>query len=264
VQAAQDRLLKSVGRIHSFDVAKESVALACRAGYKNINVDLMSGLPGQETGDLTESATQAEKLCATHISMYALKLEGNTPLYDSVKKGEVVLPDGDAEYEMSKAARERLSQLGYARYEVSNYAKPGYECLHNLHYWHNDDYLGVGLASASGMGGRRTTNTRDITEYIDKLNGGEPAYSENAKSSDEEYAFETLMLGLRLVRGIDLDEYEARHGIDLRERFKQTLDSLQERGLVDIYEGRLYLTEKGMDIQNTVLVEFMEKYDMRQ
>ena len=262
VQAAQDRLLKAVGRIHDFGTAAESVELAHHAGFRNINIDIMSGLPGQEAEDLLESVAQAEKLRATHISMYTLKLEENTPLYTAVNGGKITLPDKDEEYDMSKAARDRLSKLGYVRYEISNYAKPGFECLHNLHYWNNDDYLGVGLSASSGLNGRRTTNTRDIAEYIEKLNSGILPYAENAQSGSEEYAFETLMLGLRLVRGIDIDEYKARHGIDLRERFKETLASLRDRGLADIYEGRLYLTEHGMDIQNTVLVEFMEKFEV--
>ena len=200
VQAAQDSLLREVGRIHDFETAKESVRLAERAGFSNISVDLMSGLPGQTESDLLESVRLSTDMGINHISMYTLKLEEGTPLYRAVNKGEVTLPGRDEEYEMSKAARAELSSAGYDRYEVSNYAKSGYECAHNLHYWHNNDYLGVGLAAASGLGGRRTINTRDINGYIKKIDEGTLPYEENAQSGDEEYAFETLMLGLRLVR----------------------------------------------------------------
>ena len=261
VQAAQDRLLHAVGRIHDFDEAKESIALACRAGFKNISVDIMSGLPEQQKDDLLDSVNQADKLCSTHISMYTLKLEEGTPLQKSVKSGKTQLPSKDEEYEMSKAARGRLEKMGYSRYEISNYAKPGYECLHNLHYWHNDDYLGLGLAAASSLKGLRTTNTRNMSEYIKKIHAGDMAYAESEQSSQEEYAFETLMLGLRLVQGVDIAEYEARHGIDIMQRLGAEIESLKSRGLADIYEGRLYLTEPGLDLQNSVLVELMEKYD---
>ena len=261
VQAAQDWLLQAVGRIHDFDEAKESISLACRAGFKNISVDIMSGLPEQRKEDLLDSVNQADKLCATHISMYTLKLEEGTPLYKSVKSGKTLLPSKDEEYEMSKAARERLAQMGYLRYEISNYAKPGFECLHNLHYWHNDDYLGLGLSAASSLNGLRTTNTRIMSEYIDKINAGNMAYAESEQSGGEEYAFETLMLGLRLVEGVDMAGYKARHGIDIMQRLGAEIESLTSRGLADIYEGRLFLTEEGLDLQNTVLVELMEKYD---
>ena len=261
VQAAQDWLLHAVGRIHDFDEAKESISLACRAGFKNISVDIMSGLPGQEKQDLLDSINQADKLCATHISMYTLKLEEGTPLYKSVKSGETELPSKDQEYEMSKAAQKQLAQKGYSRYEISNYAKPGFECLHNLHYWHNDDYLGLGLSASSSLNGLRMSNTRDMNEYIDKIHAGNMPYAEYAQSGEEEYAFETLMLGLRLVEGIDIAEYKARHGIDLMQRLGDEIESLQNRGLADVYKGRFYLSEEGLDLQNTVLVELMEKYD---
>jgi oxygen-independent coproporphyrinogen-3 oxidase len=261
VQAAQDWLLQAVGRIHDFDEAKESIALACRAGFKNISVDIMSGLPDQRKEDLLDSVNQADKLCATHISMYTLKLEEGTPLYKSVKSGKTQLPSKDDEYEMAKAARERLAQMGYLRYEISNYAKPGFECLHNLHYWHNDDYLGLGLSAASSLNGLRTTNTRIMSEYIEKIHAGNMPYAESEQSSEEEYAFETLMLGLRLVEGVDMVAYKSRHGIDIMQRLGAEIESLKNRGLADIYEGRLCLTEQGLDLQNTVLVELMEKYN---
>ncbi len=261
MQAAQDHLLKAVGRIHDFNEAKESVALAQRSGFSNINVDLMSGLPGQSVADLLESVKRTADMGVLHVSMYTLNLEEGTPLWDAVQKGSVILPSKDEEHEMSKAARVRLSELGYNRYEISNYAKPEHECRHNLHYWHNDDYLGLGLAAASSMSGLRTNNTRDIGEYIRKACGGQMPYDESSKSGEEEYAFETLMLGLRLVQGVDVAGYKERHKIDLIQRFGKEIDSLKERGLADVYEGRLYLTEHGMDIQNTVLVEFMEGFD---
>ncbi len=261
MQSAQDEILKKAGRIHTFAQTEESVGLAQKAGFSNISVDLMSGLSGQTEQDLISSVEKASKLGVNHISMYTLKLEEGTPLYRAVNAKKVVLPSKDEEYEMSKAARNRLAELGFDRYEISNYAKSGYECAHNLHYWHNDDYLGLGLAAASSKDGLRTTNTRDIKEYISKINSGKTAYSEYAQSSAEEYAFETLMLGLRITEGVNIAEYNMRHGINIMDRFGNLIQSLKERRLADVYEKRLYLTEEGMDLQNSVLVEFMEGYD---
>jgi oxygen-independent coproporphyrinogen-3 oxidase len=261
VQSTHDDVLKAVGRIHTFFDAREGVELAHKAGFSNISVDLMSGLPGQGKEHLLSSVKQVAKMKVNHVSMYTLKLEEETPLYGEVKGGIIILPSKDSEYEMSKSAREKLNRLGYKRYEISNYAKPGFECAHNLHYWNNDDFLGLGLAAASAKSGYRTTNTRDIHEYISKINSGKIAYAEKAQSCAEEYAFETLMLGLRLTKGVDLGEYVARHGIDLMERFKAEISDLKKRGLIKLCEGRMHLTDEGMDVQNTVLVELMEGFD---
>jgi oxygen-independent coproporphyrinogen-3 oxidase len=261
MQSTHDEILKEAGRVHTFSEAKESIELAKKAGFSNISVDLMSGLPLQTKEHLLESVNEAAKMGVNHISMYTLKLEEGTHLFHAVNNGDVVLPDKDSEHEMSKAARKELYRLGYARYEISNYAKNGYESLHNLHYWRNDDYLGLGLAASSAKSGLRTTNTRDINEYISKKNSGRDSYIENAQSGKEEYAFETLMLGLRLTEGVSFAEYQVRHGIDLGQRFKAEIESLIERNLAQIDNGRLYLTDEGMDVQNSVLVDFMEKFE---
>jgi len=261
MQAAQDDILKAVGRIHTFSQAKDSVAIAKTAGFDNISIDLMSGLPGQSADNLIESVEITAKMGVSHISMYTLKLEEGTPLFTAVKNGQIILPDKDTEYEMSKAARERIVQLGYNRYEISNYAKDDKTCAHNLHYWHNDDYLGVGVAGASSKLGLRSMNTRGIKEYIDIINIGEMPYTEHAQSSEEEYAFETLMLGLRLVEGVNIVEYYIRHGIQLDKRFGELIVSLARRSLISLENDVLTLTEKGMDVQNSVLVEFMEGFD---
>ena len=261
VQAAQDDLLSKVGRIHTFEEVQENLALACRAGFANISIDLMSGLPEQTEEDLLESVEQAKKLCVSHVSLYTLKLEEGTRLYDDVEKGRVSLPSKDEEYEMSFMARKRLKEHGYSRYEISNYAKEGFECKHNLHYWHNDDYLGLGLAAASAQDGLRSINSRDMGEYLFKINSGDFAYEESVKSSDEEFAYETLMLGLRLTRGVNIEEYKSRHNINLLERLKSEIESFSKRGLAEVSEGRFFFTEKGLDLQNSLLVDIMEKFD---
>ncbi len=260
VQAVQNELLKKIGRIHIFSDVKKSVELAHKAGFQNISIDLMAGLPTQSESDLLESVSQCTDLNVNHISMYSLKLEEGTALYHEVMGGKSILPSSDKEWEMSKKARQLLATLGYARYEISNYAKSGYESLHNLHYWKNHDYLGVGVSASSAKKGLRTTNVKVITEYVKSINDGNLAYMDSAQSTDEEYAFETLMLGLRLKHGIDKHEYLCRHNIDLDQRFGEIIASMIKRKLIISSDDILRLTDFGMDIQNSVLVEFMEGF----
>lgn len=261
MQATQDDLLRRIGRIHTFDEAKRSVELAKSCGFDNINVDLMTGLPGQRVNDLIESIKKTNAMGVNHISMYTLKLEEGTSLYREVMSNETTLPDEKVEYAMSKEARTLLDKLGYKRYEISNYAKNGAMCLHNLHYWHNDDYLGVGVSASSSKSGYRTMNVISIDEYAKMIKSGELPYSETEQSSDEEFAFETLMLGLRLTSGVDIEEYYKRHGIKLLEKFDKIIAKFIEQGHIDTSNGRIRLTDSGLDIQNTILVEFMEGYE---
>ncbi|MCK5128961.1 MAG: radical SAM family heme chaperone HemW, partial [Clostridiales bacterium] len=260
LQAVQDDSLKKIGRIHTFEEAQKSVVLAKRAGFANISVDLMSGLPMQRSEDLIESVQKAHAMDIQHISMYTLKLEKGTALAQEVRQGKTTLPNEDAEYDMAQAARQLLATLGYQRYEISNYAKPEHACLHNLHYWHNDDYLGVGVAAASSRRRLRTTNTYAIDEYTKCIMKGELPYKEQAQSDDETLAFETLMLGLRLTEGVNIVEYYIRHGIQLDKRFNELIVSLTKRGLITFEDDVLCLTDEGMDVQNSVLVEFMEGF----
>jgi oxygen-independent coproporphyrinogen-3 oxidase len=261
MQATQDDLLCRIGRIHTFDEAKKSVELAKRCGFQNINVDLMTGLPGQNVDDLLESIKRTSELGVNHISMYTLKLEEGTALYHEVMSNKTTLPDEKIEYNMSKQARRLLNDLGYERYEISNYAKDGAECMHNLHYWYNDDYLGLGVSASSSKSGYRTMNVASINEYVKMIKRGELPYMEKEQSSDEEFAFETLMLGLRLTCGVDIEKYYKRHGIKLLERFDKIITKFEKQWHIDTLDGRIRLTESGLDIQNAILVEFMEGYE---
>lgn len=261
MQATQDDLLRRIGRIHTFDEAKRSVELAKSCGFDNINVDLMTGLPGQSVDDLIDSIKKTNAMGINHISMYTLKLEEGTSLYHEVMSNETILPDEKVEYMMSKEARTLLDKLGYKRYEISNYAKNGAMCLHNLHYWHNDDYLGVGVSASSSKSGYRTMNVASIDEYAKMIKSGELPYIEKEQSSNEEFAFDTLMLGLRLTEGVNIEEYYNRHGIKLLDRFDKTIAKFIEQGNIDVSNGRTRITDSGLDIQNVILVEFMEGYE---
>ncbi len=266
VQAYQERLLAMLGRIHRFRDAEETVKLARKAGFTNLSLDLMFGLPGQTERDWRETLEAALSLKPEHISAYGLIPEEGTPLNGDLRSGRLTLPDPAEERNMYAAAREVLGKGGYFPYEVSNFAKAGYECRHNLGYWRQVPYLGLGVSAASmagwkkektGVSYRRLTNPRTYDEYESMIRKGNPA-REEISISPAEARFETLMLGLRLYEGIREDEFLQLHGGSLEEYRGKVLRSLEKKGLLCHGEGRWFLTERGMDIQNSVLVELMD------
>ncbi len=266
VQACQDHLLAMLGRIHRFREAEETVGLARKAGFSNLSIDLMFGLPGQTEQDWRETLEAAISLNPEHISAYGLIPEEGTPLEKDLRAGRLMLPDPAEERSMYTAAREALRGKGYFPYEVSNFSKPGYECRHNLGYWRQIPYLGLGVSAASmvrrkkeaaGIRYTRLTNPRNYTDYESMIRSGKPA-REEIMVSVPEARFETLMLGLRLYEGIGEEEFLRLHGISLEEYRGPVLHSLETDGLLCHRDGRWFLTDRGMDIQNSVLVELMD------
>jgi len=260
MQAAQDRLLKKIGRIHTADDCRKSAALAMEAGISNISFDLMSGLPGQDETMLLQSIDFATSLGASHLSLYTLKLESGTKLEADVISGTVELPGEDQEWAMSAQARIRLAELGFDRYEISNYAKPGFECRHNIKYWHRAPYIGLGTAAASFDGIVRTQNTPDLRDYMDRIESGLLPFNDTETLSGSDAAFEELMLALRMTRGLDCDSFRNKFGIDIFGLFADIIARYKTSGCLNIKNGSIALTDKGMDIQNRILVEFMEAW----
>ena len=262
VQSFDDRLLCSIGRIHTSSEAEEAVSLARAAGFDNINIDIMYGLPNQTEEDYITSIERAAGLGVEHISAYSLILEEGTRLYDRVKSGEIYLPDEDAVYDMHRAGMERLSELGYTRYEISNYSKPGKQCLHNLNYWNVGEYLGIGLNSSSALmedGGLvRFRNADVISQYIDEINKGSLPRREIEHISDEDEMFEWAMLGLRKIEGVDRKAFVKRFGTDFADVFSQAVDTLEKMGWLEQDERYIRLTDRGLDMQNSALMEFMD------
>ncbi len=266
IQACQDHLLAMLGRIHRFHDAEETVRLVRKAGFTNLNLDLMFGLPGQTEQEWRETLEAALSLNPEHISAYGLIPEEGTPLEEDLRFGRVKLPDPDEERNMYTAARTLLGEKGYFPYEVSNFSKPGYECRHNLGYWHQIPYLGLGVSAASmvsrkkegaGVSYTRLTNPRNYADYESMIRYGNPSREESIISVPEA-RFEALMLGLRLYEGIGEEEFFHLHGISLEEYRGPVLRSLEADGLLYHRNGRWFLTERGMDIQNSVLVELMD------
>lgn len=260
LQSADDGLLQAVGRIHTYDQFLTAFHAARDAGFQNINVDLMHGLPGQRETDYLDTLRKVCDLDPEHISAYALILEEGTPLYRQVRTGEAALPDEDAVADMEDGGMAYLKERGYKRYEVSNFARPGYECRHNLIYWNDEPYLGFGVAAHSSARGQgewlRWSNTDSIPEYLRKLKRGRLPTAETLHIDKKEEMFEVVMLGLRKVHGIPRQAFSERFGVPLEKAFPDAWLNVQASGWWQDDPTRYALTAQGMDYLNTALCYF--------
>jgi oxygen-independent coproporphyrinogen-3 oxidase len=250
-QARQERLLHMIGRIHRWEQVIASVEIARDAGYENINLDLMFGLPSQTISDLQATLDAAIALSPTHLSCYGLVVEQGTPIHRDIAAEKLVLPNENVERDMYELVRQTLIEHGFYQYEISNFARDGYECRHNIHCWTRVPYLGFGCAAHSFFDECRTMNPANLDAY---LAGEEPQVEHISK---EEARFESLMLGLRMTRGVKDEDFTRMHGMTIREAFGDKLDRPIVAGLVKWYEEALCLTRLGMDLQNSVLVDLM-------
>ncbi|MGO8691414.1 MAG: radical SAM family heme chaperone HemW [Thermoguttaceae bacterium] len=250
-QATQTRLLRLIGRIHDWDEVIASAEIARKAGFDNLNLDLMLGLPSQTVSDFRETLAAALALSPTHLSCYGLIVEEGTPLCRDVTGGKLALPDEAIERDMYELARQTLAEHGLHQYEISNFAREGYACRHNINCWARVPYLGFGSAAHSFYEQCRTMNPAKLDAYL----GGEEPKTEQI--SKEEARFESLMLGLRMTRGVKDEDFTRMHGMSIREAFGEKLDKPISSGLLEWHEGALRLTRLGMDLQNSVLVDLM-------
>lgn len=249
-QSFDDGLLKSLGRIHTAAQVGEAVAMARGAGFENINLDLMYALPGQGMDQWIETLDAAVALDVEHISAYSLIVEPGTPMAARVASGEAVVPDDDAVNDMQREAIRRLSGAGYGRYEISNYAKPGRECRHNLVYWNRGDYLGLGCAAHSFMGGCRFHNPQSLDAYLSGERMQDLTWLTRRDGMEE-----TLMLSTRTVRGLDLARWARDFGAPFEEGREAALARLEAGGLIEVDGDYLRLTTRGMELQNAVVLE---------
>ena len=293
VQSFDDHFLRALGRRHSAAQAEEAYRLARRAGFRRVNLDLMFGLPEQSLEDWAATLERALALAPPHLSLYCLTLEPGTPLERWVREGRVPQPDPDLAAELYALAEERLEAAGYHHYEISNWALPGEECRHNLIYWRNEAYLGVGAGAHSSLGGYRFHDTLSPRSYIERvrrwaavgarrletldaatLAGLGPVEGVEAISRDLEMA-ETVFLGLRLLDGLELEVFRRRFGVGLRERYGPQVAELEELGLLEEVPpgghgaapaagtgcpsgGVLRLTRRGHLLANQVFLRFLE------
>lgn len=252
-QAMDDRLLRRLGRIHTADEVREAVRMARRAGFDNLSLDLMYALPGQSMEDWLRTLEAAIELGPEHLSAYSLIVEDGTPLAERLEKGEIDVPDDDAAIEMQRAAVDRLAQAGYERYEISNYARNGRVCRHNVVYWERGEYLGIGCAAHSLVQGERFENPRELEEYLAGMRRIDPV-----RLSREDEMEETLMLSTRMVRGMDLAAYRREFGVDFEKSREKAMIRMEKLGLAERRDGFLRLTRKGLEVQNAVVVELLD------
>ncbi len=257
VQSFADNRLKALNRNHNSAQSKEAYELARRAGFDNINLDLIFGLPEQELDDWARTLDRALAWQSEHLSLYALQVEQGTALERQIAKGRLPSPDPDLAADMFCMAEERLAAAGFEHYEISNYARPGYRSRHNLTYWLNLPYLGFGAGAHSYYLGVRYSNVLKPGDYIARLKRGETVVAVREEIGRELEIGETLMLGLRLEEGIAFEDFQARFGKDIRDLHAATIAQLQEWGLLQVGAGRMRLTGRGRLVSNQVLWRFL-------
>ena len=264
VQSLDDALLCAVGRIHTRAQAVEAVRLAREAGFDNVNLDLMYGLPGQTPAQWEQTLREAIALAPEHLSCYSLILEDGTPLKAQADAGMCApLPDEDALAAMDELTLRLTHEAGYARYEVSNYAKPGFECRHNMVYWACEPYLGAGCAAHSDMDGRRFYNPESWEEYLLMAERGETARPAEGNASLDERMFERMMMGLRQTRGVDKARFARDFGREIDSVWPKTIAEMTDQKLMTINKERIRLTQRGMQVMNGVLVALMDEMDSK-
>ena len=266
VQSAKPEELQLLGRIHTFEDAKNTVTWARKAGFENISLDLMSALPGQSFADYKENVEEILSLQPEHISSYSLIIEEKTPFYELYAEGmekEDDLPEEETDRAMYAYTKARLQEAGYERYEISNYAKPGYESRHNSSYWTGREYIGVGLGASSLFTNARYHNETDLLTYINEVETGKDIRRETERLTVEEQMEEFMILGLRRMCGVSRNEFLKRFGRPLETIYGTVLQKLKRQELITIEEDRIALTELGIDVSNQVFVEFVPEEFVR-
>lgn len=263
MQSAVEEELQSLGRIHSSEDAFDTYELAIKTGFNNINIDLMSAIPGQTKESWKESLKRILDLepAPAHVSAYSLIIEEGTPFFEKTP----TLPDEDTEREMYKITNDILSESGYLRYEISNYAKPGFACRHNCTYWERGSYAGFGIGAASLVEQVRFSNTRNLKDYLGKyLKNATVAIKENRQElSVEEQMEEFMFLGLRMMRGVSAGKFSDLFGRTIDQVYPGIVEKYCRQGLLQKIpeqgsgEARIALTERGIDVSNVIMADFL-------
>lgn len=257
LQAVQNTLLKSIGRIHNYDEFERNFKEARDFGFNNINVDLIFGLPNQSLENWKESLERIIALNPEHISAYSLIIEEGTAFYKLYEEDKLNIPTEDVEREMYNLAKSKLLEAGYYQYEISNYSKRGLECRHNLAYWNMDSWIGVGSAASSYINNKRLTNTSVVEKYIEGINNDNPIMEEEIINSLEDNIEEFMFMGLRKIKGISISEFKRRFGKSIEDVYGPLLDKYENAKLIIRDGDNLYLSSQGIEWSNQIMAEFL-------
>ena len=262
LQSASDAELRELGRIHTYEDFLKSYDLIRKKGFSNVNIDLMAALPGQTLKSYEQTLRRVLALKPEHISAYSLIIEEGTPFYEKYEADELLrekgekpqmLPSEETERLMYERTKELLLAHGYERYEVSNYARRGYACRHNIGYWRRENYLGFGLGSASLLENERFHNTTDLTDYL----GGDYLAYEQEKLDKKSQMEEFMFLGLRMTDGISTECFRQTFGLTVELVYGPVLEQQIADQLLRKEDGRIFLTERGLDVSNYVMAQFL-------
>lgn len=258
VQTFDDGLLKLIDREHSGETARRAVRAAQAAGFDNLSLDLMFGLPRQRVADFERALTAALELGVPHLSIYGLIVEEGTPFFARRERGKLPLPPESAEVAMFARALERTRAAGLERYEISNYARPGFACRHNQVYWHNEAYFGFGAGATGYLSGVRRMNLRRPSVYIEAALAGRSLVAEQEVLPEADLRGETMMLGLRLAEGLECGRFAQRFGVRPEQLWERELEELERRGLLTCTKTHVRLTEpEGLFLASEVMARFI-------
>lgn len=259
LQSTHNEILSKLGRVHSYEEFLYTYNLARNVGFKNINVDLMLGLPNQSLNDLQESINEVINLEPEHISVYSLIIENGTPFYEKLEKQEIALPSDELERAMYWETKRKLEKAGYTHYEISNFAKPGFESKHNLSCWNQEEYIGIGASAHSYTNNVRYSNIDSIEDYIRNYENDNETdnFVFHEKQNKESKMKEFMMLGLRKINGICIRDFKNKFGENPIYLYKKELEKLVNEELIEIDGDVIKLTNRGIDLANLVWEEFV-------
>ncbi len=259
LQSTNDNLLKMLGRIHTYSEFQEVYKMARAVGFKNINVDLMIGLPNQTIDEVEDSLKRIIEENPEHISVYSLIVEEDTAIYSLIENKELILPEEDVERKMYWKVKEVLEESGYNHYEISNFAKQGYESKHNMNCWNQHSYLGFGLAAHSYFDAIRYSNINNINQYIENIKTENSVYNIifHEKQDKSQMMKEYMLLGLRKIEGVKIKEFKNKFINNPIYIFRNELNKLVKQDLIKVSEDNIKLTNKGLDLANLVWMEFI-------
>lgn len=259
LQSANDKILKNIGRIHDYKQFEETFFYARKCGFKNINVDLMIGLPTQAIEDVKQTLEKIIQKNPEHISVYSLIIEEGTIIEKLINENKLQLPDEETERIMYWTVVNELKENGYNQYEISNFSKKTYESKHNTNCWKQKQYIGLGTSAHSYLNKKRYSNTNNIEEYIKNIqeNNISKNITIHEEQTEESTMNEYMLLGLRMIQGININEFKQKFKIDPTIKYKEILEKLQKENLIQITETSIKLTKQGIDFGNIVWEEFI-------